>query len=381
MSEIKEEKVVNEQPVAEATPVVEHDTSLPIITMKKCLEAGCHFGHTTRRWNPKMSKFIYGARNGIYIIDLNKTVEKIIEAYIAMRDIVREGGKVLFVGTKEQIGETIVEEALRSGSFYITNRWLGGTLTNFKTIQSRIRYLKDLERKEEDGTFAKLNKKEQSLFKKEKDKLSANLEGIKEMRKIPQAIFISDPTEEANAVREARKLGIKIFGIVDTNTDPDGITYPIPANDDAAKSVKLVISVIADAIVEAKGGVTMIAYTKDEGEEVTMKDAIKIADKEAAEKLALIRAARKERQERYERMRQERLLKESFKHRNDDEVKASVEAKPAEKKEAPKAEAKAEQPKVEKKEAPKAEAKKETKTEDKVAEKKPAKKAAKKEEK
>ncbi|MCQ2795578.1 MAG: 30S ribosomal protein S2 [Bacilli bacterium] len=332
--------------------------------MKKCLEAGCHFGHTTRRWNPKMSKFIYGARNGIYIIDLNKTVEKIIEAYIAMRDIVREGGKVLFVGTKEQIGETIVEEALRSGSFYITNRWLGGTLTNFKTIQGRIRYLKDLERKEEDGTFAKLNKKEQSLFKKEKDKLSANLEGIKEMRKIPQAIFISDPTEEANAVREARKLGIKIFGIVDTNTDPDGITYPIPANDDAAKSVKLVISVIADAIVEAKGGVTMIAYTKDEGEEVTMKDAIKIADKEAAEKLALIRAARKERQERYEKMRQERLLKESFKHRNDDEVKASVETKPVEKK----PEVKAEQPKVEKKaEAPKAEAKP-------AEEKKPAKK-------
>ena len=161
MSEIKEEKVVSEQPVAEATPVVEHDTSLPIITMKKCLEAGCHYGHTTRKWNPKMAKYIYGARNGIYIIDLNKTVEKVIEAYIAMRDIVRDGGKVLFVGTKEQIEENIVEESLRSGSFYITNRWLGGTLTNFKTIQGRIRYLKDLERKEEEGTIAKLSKKEQ----------------------------------------------------------------------------------------------------------------------------------------------------------------------------------------------------------------------------
>ncbi len=338
MSEIKKVEVVsNEQPAAEpAKVVVEHDTSLPIITMKKCLEAGCHFGHTTRKWNPKMSKFIYGARNGIYIIDLNKTVEKIIEAYIAMRDIVREGGKVLFVGTKEQIEQNIIEESLRSGSFYITHRWLGGTLTNFKTIQGRIRYLKELERKQEEGLLDKLSKKEQALIKKEKDKLSLNLEGIKEMRKIPQAIFISDPTEEANAVKEAKKLGIKIFGIVDTNTDPDGIDYPIPANDDAAKSVKLVLSVIADAIVEAKGGVTMIAYTKDEGEEVTMKDAIKCADKEAAEKLALIRAARKERQERFEKMRQERLLKESFKHRTDSEApateKKAEDKKPVEKK-------------------------------------------------
>jgi len=333
MSEIKEEKVViSEQPVADATPVVMHDSSLPIITMKKCLEAGCHYGHTTRKWNPKMSKFIYGARNGIYIIDLNKTVEKIIEAYIAMRDIVRDGGKVLFVGTKEQIEENIVEESLRSGSFYITHRWLGGTLTNFKTIQLRIRHLKDLERMEEDGSMDKLSKKEQALLKKEKEKLSMNLEGIKEMRKLPQAIFVSDPTEEVNAIKEAQKLGIKIFSIVDTNSDPDGITYPIPANDDAAKSVKLVLSVIADAIVEAKGGVTMVAYTKDEGEEVTMKDAIRLADKESAEKLALIRAARKERAERFEKMRQERLLKEASKHRPEGEVKASVEIKKEEKK-------------------------------------------------
>jgi len=379
MSEIKKE-VVNAQPVAEATPIVEHDASLPIITMKKCLEAGCHFGHTTRKWNPKMSKFIYGARNGIYIIDLNKTVEKIIEAYIAMRDIVREGGKVLFVGTKEQIAETVVEESLRSGSFYITHRWLGGTLTNFKTIQGRIRRLKDIERSQEEGQFDKLSKKEQALILKEKEKLSLNLEGIKEMRKIPQAIFISDPTEEINAVREASKLGIKIFAIVDTNSNPDGITYPIPANDDAAKSVKLVLSVIADAIVEAKGGVTMVAYTKDEGEEVTMKDAIKIADKEAAEKLALIRQARKERQERFEKMRQERMLKNSFKHRPEGEVKASVEVK-EEKKEV-KVETKVEEKKVEAKKEVKATAKKETKTEKKPAAKKTTKKAeSKKEEK
>ena len=353
MAEIKEEKVVNsEQPVADATPLVEHDSSLPIITMKKCLEAGCHFGHTTRKWNPKMSKYIYGARNGIYIIDLNKTVTKIIEAYIAMRDIVREGGKVLFVGTKEQIEDDIIEEATRSGSFYITHRWLGGTLTNFKTIQLRIRHLKEIERMIEDGTFDKLSKKEQSLVSKEKAKLSSTLEGIKEMRKIPQAIFISDPTEEDIAVKEAQKLGIKIFSIVDTNSNPDGITYPIPANDDAAKSVKLVLSVIADAIVEAKGGVTMVAYTKDEGEEVTMKDAIKIADKEAAEKLALIRAARKERLERLEKMRQERLLKESFKHNNDKDVVASVEVKKDDKKEI-KVEEKVEEKKAEKKVAKK----------------------------
>lgn len=338
MSETKEVKV-EETVQPTVAPTVEHDTSLPIITMKKCLEAGCHYGHTTRKWNPKMSKFIYGARNGIYIIDLNKTVEKIIEAYIAMRDIVREGGKVLFVGTKEQIEENIIEEALRSGSFYITNRWLGGTLTNFRTIQGRIRYLKDIERREEEGYLEKLSKKEQSLIKKEKEKLSKNLEGIKEMRKLPQAIFVSDPIEEINAVKEAKKLGIKVFGIVDTNADPDCIDYPIPANDDATKSAKLILSVIADAIVEAKGGVTMIAYTKDEGEEVTMKDAIRLADKESAEKAAIIRAARRERAERYERMRQERLTKESFKHRTDSEIKADAN------KEAPKKVTKAEEKK------------------------------------
>ena len=331
MSEINEEVLVNEEEENESTPIVEHDSSLPIITMKKCLEAGCHFGHTTRRWNPKMAKFIYGSSNGIYIIDLNKTVEKIIEAYIAMRDIVRDGGKILFVGTKEQIAQEIVDQATRSGSFYITNRWLGGTLTNFKTIQSRIKYLKELERKEEDGTFDKLSKKEQALFKKEKEKLSSNLDGIKEMRKLPQALFVSDPTEEAIAVKEAKKLGIKVFAIVDTNSDPDDITYPIPANDDATKSVKLVLTVIADAIVEAKGGVTMVSYTKDEGEEVTMKDAIANANKVAAEKLAMIRKAKKEKLERFEKMRQERLLRESFNHQNDEgEAKKSSEAAPKE---------------------------------------------------
>lgn len=310
----EEKKVV--APEAEAAAPVEgktdvmkmvmHDENAPIITMRKLLEGGVHFGHHTRKWNPKMGKFIYGARNGIYIIDLNKSAQKISEAYLALKKIVDESGKVLFVGVKPQCKEIVEEQALRSGSFYITNRWLGGTLTNFKTIQGRIRRLKELEEKEADGSFEKLPKKEVALLKKEKDKLSRNLEGIKEMRKLPNAIVVVDPQIEHNAVSEAHKLGIPVFGIADTNADPDVLDFPIPANDDALRSVKLVITVLADAIVESKGGVTEIAYTKDEGEEVTMKDAIRQADKENAERLAAIRKARQEKQERYEKFQAQR---------------------------------------------------------------------------
>jgi small subunit ribosomal protein S2 len=224
-------------------------------------------------------------------------------------DIVSRNGKVLFVGTKKQCQEAVTEEALRSGSFFITNRWLGGTLTNFKTIESRIRYLKALEGKEADGVFERLPKKEVALLRKEKDKLSYTLAGIKEMRRLPQAVIVVDPEVERNAVREARKLKIPVFGIVDTNSDPDVLDYPIPANDDAVRSVRLIISVLADAVVEAKGGIPVVAYTRDEGEEVTMKDAIRQADKENAERLAAIRAARKERQERYERYQAMRAAK------------------------------------------------------------------------
>ena len=305
--EIKEMTAPVEETAVET--VAERDPNAPIITMKKCLEAGVHFGHPTRKWDPKMGKYIYGARNGIYIIDLNKSVEKISEAYVALRDIVKEKGKVLFVGTKKQVQESVVEEALRSGSFYITNRWLGGTLTNFKTIQSRIRRLRDLEKMEEDGTFDTLPKKEVALLKKEQEKLAKNLAGIKEMRKLPDALFVADPTEEHIAVQEAKKLHIPVFAIVDTNANPDPIDYPIPANDDATKSVRLILTVLADAIVEAKGGETVVAYTKDEGEEVTMKDAIREADKENAEKLAAIRAARKEKQERWEKIQAARAAK------------------------------------------------------------------------
>ncbi len=303
----EEEKVVApaEEAVAEpaANPMeaVMHDPDAPIITMKKLLEAGAHFGHQTRRWNPKMKKYIYGARNGVYIIDLQKTVDLIIVAYKAMKEIVDNGGKVLFVGTKKQCKEAVEAEALRSGSFYITNRWLGGTLTNFKTIQSRIRFLKELERREEEGELDLLPKVEAAQLRKEKEKLSKNLEGIKEMRKVPNALFVIDPNLEHNAVAEARKLGVPIFGIIDTNSNPDLVDYVIPANDDAIRSVSLILAVIADAIVESKGGLPVVAYTKDEGDEITMKEVIKQTDKENAEKLARIRAERAARQEAYER--------------------------------------------------------------------------------
>ncbi len=290
--------------VAPANPTMEavmHDPDAPVITMKKLLEAGSHFGHQTRRWNPKMKKYIYGARNGVYIIDLAKTVALISDAYKALKEIVDNNGKVLFVGTKKQCQEVVQTEALRSGSFYITNRWLGGTLTNFKTIQGRIRFLRDLERRDEEGELDLLPKKEAAELRKQKEKLAKNLEGIKEMRKVPNAIFVIDPRVEHNAVLEARKLNIPVFGIVDTNSDPDLVDYVIPANDDAIRSVSLILAVIADAVVESKGGVPVVAYSKDEGEEVTMKEVIKQTDKENAEKLARIRAERQARQEAYER--------------------------------------------------------------------------------
>ncbi len=330
----EETKVVNE-PVNEvaANPTMEaamHDPDAPIITMKKLLEAGAHFGHQTRRWNPKMKKYIYGARNGVYIIDLQKTVDLIITAYKAMKEIVDNGGKVLFVGTKKQCKEAVEAEALRSGSFYITNRWLGGTLTNFKTIQSRIRFLKELERREEEGELDLLPKVEAAQLRKEKEKLSKNLEGIKEMRKVPNALFVIDPNIEHNAVAEARKLNVPIFGIIDTNSNPDLVDYVIPANDDAIRSVSLILAVIADAIVESKGGMPVVAYTKDEGEDITMKEVIKQTDKENAEKLAKIRAERAARQEAYER---EQALRQASHDKAAAVAKEEAELKKEEKKE------------------------------------------------
>ncbi|MCQ2802454.1 MAG: 30S ribosomal protein S2 [Bacilli bacterium] len=313
------------------------DPKAPVLTILKCLEAGVHFGHQTRKWNPKMKKFIYAPRNGIYIIDLEKTCQLAETAYKAMKEIVDNGGKVLFVGTKKQCVEAVEAEALRSGSFYITNRWLGGTLTNFKTIQGRIKYLKELERREEAGELDLLPKLEAAQLRKEKEKLSKNLEGIKEMRKVPNALFVVDPSVEYNAVHEAKKLGIPVFAIIDTNSDPDMVDYPIPANDDAIRSVSLILAVIADAIVESKGGLPVVAYTKDDAPEATMKDVIKQTDKENAEKLARIRAERAARQEAFEK---EQAAKAAFREKRaaakeaaakeeavTEEVKAEEEAK------------------------------------------------------
>ena len=227
---------------------------MSVVSMKELLESGVHFGHATRRWNPKMARYIYTARNGIYIIDLQKTANEIEKAYTVLNEIVANGGKVLFVGTKKQAQEAVKEEATRCGHYYVDQRWLGGTLTNFKTIRRRIKRLKDLYKMEEDGTFALLPKKEVAQLKHEREKLEKNLGGIKEMTKVPDALFIVDPRKEHNAILEARKLNIPVFGIVDTNCDPDDVDYVIPANDDAIRAVKLVAHVMTNAIIEAQGG-------------------------------------------------------------------------------------------------------------------------------
>lgn len=307
---------------------VMHDPNAPIITMKKLLEAGVHFGHQTRKWNPKMGRFIYGARNGIYIIDLAKTVERVNASYKALKAIVAEGGKILFVGTKPQSQQIVIDEAVRSGSFYITNRWLGGTLTNFRTILNRTKYLRDLEAQEADGTFDKLPKKEVAVLRKELAKLQKNLEGIKEMRRLPNAIVLVDPTVEHNAVAEAKKLGIPVFAICDTSDDPDTVDFPIPSNNDASSAIKLLVGVLADAVVEARGGVTEVAYTKDEGAEATMVDAIRVADIANEQRKAAIRQARKEREERYAKMQAERMARRQAYKAQQEAAKA--EEKPAE---------------------------------------------------
>ena len=237
----------------ESMPVVETETA-PVITTRKLLEAGVHFGHQTRRWNPKMKKYIYTARNGIYIIDLEKSAAKIEEAYNALKKIVEDGGKVLFVGTKRTSQEIIREEALRSGSFYVTNRWLGGTMTNFKTLRKSIAKLHRYEEMAEDGTFDLLPKKEVIGIKKEQVRLEAFFGGIKSMQELPGALFVVDPKTEHNAVAEARKLNIPVFGLVDTNCDPDDVDYVIPANDDGVRAVRLIVGIMANAVIEGNGG-------------------------------------------------------------------------------------------------------------------------------
>lgn len=228
---------------------------MAVVSMKQLLESGVHFGHETRRWNPKMAPYIFTSRNGIYIIDLKRTAIEIEKSYQALLKIVQDGGKVLFVGTKKQAQGAIKEEAIRTGQFYVNQRWLGGTLTNFKTIRRRIKRLHDLHKMEADGIFDKLSKKEVQQLMHQRDRLDKFLGGIKDMKKVPEAVFIIDPRKERNAILEARKLKIPIFGIVDTNCDPDEIDHIIPANDDAIRAVKLISWVMGNAIIEGQGGV------------------------------------------------------------------------------------------------------------------------------
>ena len=227
---------------------------MAVVSMKQLLEAGVHFGHQTRRWNPKMAKYIFTERNGIYIIDLQKTVKKVDEAYAFLRDVAAEGKSILFVGTKKQAQEAIKEEALRANMFYVNERWLGGMMTNFQTIQKRVNRLKELEAMEADGTFEVLTKKEVQGLRHEMEKLEKYLGGIKEMNKLPGALFVVDPRKERIAVAEARKLNIPIVAIVDTNCDPDEVDYVIPGNDDAIRAVKLMTGRMADAIMEGRQG-------------------------------------------------------------------------------------------------------------------------------
>ena len=238
---------------------------MAVISMKQLLEAGVHFGHQTRRWNPKMAKYIFTERNGIYIIDLQKTVRKVDEAFNFIRSVAQEGKKVLFVGTKKQAQEAVKEEAVRAGMFYVNERWLGGMLTNFQTIQKRIKRLKQLEQMEQDGTFEVLTKKEVLALRHEMERLEKFLGGIKEMNRLPGALYVVDPRKERIAVAEARKLGIPIVAIVDTNCDPDEIDYVIPGNDDAIRAVRLLTGRMADAVIEGSHG-------QDEPEESADKD-------------------------------------------------------------------------------------------------------------
>ena len=270
---------------------------MAVVSMSCLLEAGVHFGHQTKRWNPKMKEYIYNSRDDIYIIDLQKTVEKMEEAYAALNKIASDGGKVLYVGTKKQAQEVCKEEAERSSMYYMTERWLGGTLTNFKTIRRRVNRLEEIEKMEKDGTFDKLPKKEVINLKKEYEKLNKNLCGIREMTKLPQAIIIVDSTKEYNAIREARKLHIPVFGLIDTNCDPDDVDYVLPGNDDAVRSIKVVLGSLTNAIIEANGG-TIIDYVSEDDRKVSKeKKEQKKERKEVKEETTIVEEVKEEKPE------------------------------------------------------------------------------------
>jgi len=300
------------------------DFLMQLVSMRKLLENGAHFGHQTRRWDPKCKPFIYTAKNGIYIIDLNKTEEALEVTYAKMKEISEAGGKVLFVGTKKQAQQIILDEATRSGSFYINQRWLGGTLTNFRTIQKRIKRLIEIEEMETSGTINVYPKKEQALIRKEAARLQNFLGGIKEMKKLPDAVVVVDPKEDHNAVAEARKLNIPVFGLTDTNCDPAYVDYAIPSNDDAIKTIKLMMSLLADAIVETKGGILQDAYQEGEIEnDITMEDVIINVQKYAEEQEKRRKAKLEERNKQFERRpRRFNSEKRSFGKKENAESKA-----------------------------------------------------------
>ena len=337
MSE-NENKVVEEVQQAETEAVsVMHDETERVVSTKALLEVGAHFGHLTRRWEPKFKPFIYGIRSGVHIINIDKTTDEIQKAYFALRDIVAKGGKVLFVGTKKAASEIIVEEAIRSGSFYVARRWLGGSLTNFKTISKRTSLLKSLEQLEIDGAYENMPKKVAGDKKKLQAKLAANLEGIKEMRKIPDDMVVVDPKAEHNAVAEAKILNIPVFALLGSNCNPQSVTFPIPCNDDSSKTIKLILGLLADAVVEGKGGDVAYAYQHVEGDEAKMSEILKGVDK--TEELKSIRSRIKEDQYALRAAKKGKKVVRNF-HKKD--VKKVA-------KEAPKAE---EAPKEEVKEAP-----------------------------
>ena len=265
---------------------------MTVVSMNYLLEAGVQFGHQKRRWNPKMKEYIFTTRDDIYIIDLQKTVKKLEEAYEAMKEIAKNEGKVLFVGTKKQAQEAAEESAVRTNMYFVNERWLGGTLTNFKTIRSRIRRMEEIEKMETDGTFEALPKKEVIKIKKEYDKLNKNLRGIREMKRMPQAMVIVDPRKEEIAIKEARILGIPVFGVVDTNCDPDMVDYVIPGNDDAVRSVKLLIGVLTNAIAE-ETGCEVIDYISEEDKKPEKEESTEKVEKkeEKSEKVEKVEKA------------------------------------------------------------------------------------------
>ncbi len=338
---------------------------MAVVTVKQLLEAGAHFGHTTKRWNPLMKPYIFGRKNGIYVLDLNKTAEKLEDAYKALLQIIKEGGQIIFVGTKKQAQDAVKEAADRTGQYFVAERWLGGTLTNFKTIKNRIKYLNELIEKRETGEFEQLSKKQQAENAHIIAKLEKNLDGIRTMKRVPDALFVVDPSKEFNAVREAKKVGIPVFAIVDTNSDPRGIDYVIPANDDATRSVQLIINVLTNAVVEGQGGVVEAIESQDDIQ-FTL-DSVEIPSRD--ERKYDSRFERPARKPKFNRERQEQ--KQSEKPAQPEEKVA----KPTVKSEKPVKAAKVEKT-AEKVEKPEAKPQ-ETKSEEKVLEK-PAKKTAKK---